>query len=185
MSDQPIFKPTRRTLIKGLVSASGTALLGSRIGDVLAEGVAPAAIISERLRPQLPSGVMSGDVTANSAIVWSRTDRPARMIVEYSTDAAFKKIVRHVGPTAAESSGLTARVDLTGLPAGADLFYRVRFQDLVHEKAFSESVVGRFHTAPVHANRPICFVFSGDEAGQGWGINERFGGYRVYEAIRL
>lgn len=82
MSDQPIFKPTRRTLIKGLVSASGTALLSSRIGDVLAQGAAPAAMTSERLRPQVPGGVMSGDITAGSAIVWSRTDRPARMIVE-------------------------------------------------------------------------------------------------------
>jgi alkaline phosphatase D len=109
MSDQPIFKPTRRTLIKGLVSASGTALLGSRISDVLAQGVAPAAVTSERLRPQLPGGVMSGDITADSAIVWSRTDRPARMIVEYSTDTAFKNVVRRVGPAALESGGLTAR----------------------------------------------------------------------------
>ncbi|WP_205248874.1 PhoD-like phosphatase N-terminal domain-containing protein, partial [Escherichia coli] len=137
---------------------------------VLAQGVAPAAVTSERLRPQLPGGVMSGDITADSAIVWSRTDRPARMIVEYSTDAAFKNVVRRVGPAALESNGLTARVDLTGLPAGADLFYRVRFQDLVHDKVFSEPVAGRFRTAPVQANRPICFVFSGDEAGQGWGI---------------
>ncbi|MZR41774.1 alkaline phosphatase, partial [Escherichia coli] len=129
MSDQPIFKPTRRILIKGLVSASGTAMLGSHMGEVLAQGVAPAAVTSERLRPQLPGGVMSGDITADSAIVWSRTDRPARMIVEYSTDAAFKNVARRVGPAALESNGLTARVDLTGLPAGADLFYRVRFQD--------------------------------------------------------
>lgn len=184
MSDQPIFKPTRRTLIKGLVSASGTALLSSRIGDVLAQGAAPAAMTSERLRPQVPGGVMSGDITAGSAIVWSRTDRPARMIVEYSTDAAFKNVARRIGPAALESNGLTARVDLNGLPAGADLFYRVRFQDLVHDKAFSEPVAGRFRTAPMQANRPICFVFSGDEAGQGWGINERFGGYRLYEAMR-
>ena len=184
MSDQPLFKPTRRTLIKGLVSTGGAALLGSRIGDVLAQGVAPAAVTSERLRPQLPGGVMSGDVTANSAIVWSRTDRPARMVVEYSTDAAFKNVARRIGPAAIEGSGLTARVDLTGLPAGADLFYRVSFQDLVHDKAFSEPVTGRFRTPAVQGNRPICFVFSGDEAGQGWGINERFGGYRLYEAMR-
>lgn len=105
MSDQPLFKPTRRTLIKGLVSTGGAALLGSRIGDVLAQGVAPAAVTSERLRPQLPGGVMSGDVTANSAIVWSRTDRPARMVVEYSTDAAFKNVARRIGPAAIEEIG--------------------------------------------------------------------------------
>ena len=30
----------------------------------------------------------------------------------------------------------------------------------------------------------LVVAFSGDEAGQGWGINEAWGGYRVYEAMR-
>ena len=34
---------------------------------------------------------------------------------------------------------------------------------------------------PGGARRPITFAFSGDEAGQGWGINPEWGGYRVYE----
>ena len=38
-------------------------------------------------------------------------------------------------------------------------------------------------TAPLGA-RDIRFVFSGDEAGQGWGINPVWGGYRIYEAMR-
>ena len=35
---------------------------------------------------------MSGDVTATSGIVWSRTDRPSRMIVEYSTSESFETL---------------------------------------------------------------------------------------------
>ena len=127
---------------------------------------------------------MSGDVTASSAIVWSRTDRPSRMIVDYSTSESFKRFERRVGPAALDSSDFTARIDLTDLPPGAEVFYRVRFQDLVNDKVFSEPVTGRLRTAALSADRPVTFVFSGDEAGQGWGINERFGGYRIYEAMR-
>ncbi len=60
----------------------------------------------------------------------------------------------------------------------------MRFQDLVDGKAYSEYASGRLRTASIDASKPVIFVFSGDEAGQGWGINERFGGYRIYEAKR-
>ncbi|KMZ13898.1 Phosphodiesterase/alkaline phosphatase D [Candidatus Burkholderia humilis] len=127
---------------------------------------------------------MSGDVTATSGIVWSRADRPSRMIVEYSTSENFRTFQRRIGPSVLESTDFTGRIDLANLPPGADLFYRVRFADLVDGKALSEPVTGRMRTALIDANKPITFVFSGDEAGQGWGINERFGGYRIYEAMR-
>jgi alkaline phosphatase D len=177
-------RPSRRILLKTLAGGAGLALAGSRIGEVLAQGVAPAVVTADKLRPQLPGGVMSGDVTATSGIVWSRADRPSRMIVEYSTSERFQTFERRIGPAALESSDFTARIDLTGLPPGADLYYRVRFQDLANEKALSEPVTGRLRTAAVSPAKPVTFVFSGDEAGQGWGINERFGGYRVYEAMR-
>lgn len=180
----PVEKLSRRILLKRLAGGAGLALAGSRIGDVLAQSVAPAAVTADKLRPLLPGGVMSGDVTASSAIVWSRTDRPSRMIVDYSTSESFKRFERRVGPAALDSSDFTARIDLTDLPPGADVFYRVRFQDLVNDKVFSEPVTGRLRTAALSADRPVTFVFSGDEAGQGWGINERFGGYRIYEAMR-
>ncbi len=180
----PVEKLSRRILLKRLAGGAGLALAGSHIGDVLAQSVAPAAVTADKLRPLLPGGVMSGDVTASSAIVWSRTDRPSRMIVDYSTSESFKRFERRVGPAALDSSDFTARIDLTDLPPGADVFYRVRFQDLVNDKVFSEPVTGRLRTAALSADRPVTFVFSGDEAGQGWGINERFGGYRIYEAMR-
>ena len=157
-----IVKPSRRTLLKGLVSGTGLALTGAGLADALAQGVAPAVVTSDKLRPQLPGGVMSGDVTATSGIVWSRTDRPARMIVEYSTSESFRTFERRIGPAALDGSDFTARVDLTGLPPGADVFYRVRFQDLVDGKAYSEPVTGRLRTASLDANKPVCFVFSGD-----------------------
>jgi alkaline phosphatase D len=175
---------TRRELLQTLATSTGTTLLASHMSTVLAQGTAPAVVTADKLRPKIPGGVMSGDVTAGAAMVWSRADRPARMWVDVATNEAFKDARRVMGPAAFEGNGFTARLDLSGLPASADVFYRVSFQDLVHESAFSEPVTGRLRTASVKADKPVCFVFSGDEAGQGWGINERFGGYKVYEAMR-
>ena len=49
-------------------------------------------------------------------------------------------------------------------------------------KAISEPTVGRFRTAPSD-RRSISFVWSGDTAGQGWGIDESRGGMRTYATM--
>jgi alkaline phosphatase D len=43
-------------------------------------------------------------------------------------------------------------------------------------------MVGRFRTAPAD-NRNVSFVWSGDTAGQGWGINEEWGGMKAYATM--
>jgi alkaline phosphatase D len=131
----------------------------------------------------MPYGVMSGDVSGNRAMVWSRADRPARMIVDVATTESMANARRVVGPAALEASDFTARLDLGGLAPGQTHFYRVQFQDLADTNTYSEPLVGRFRTPAARA-RDVVFAFSGDEAGQGWGINEAWGGYRVYEAMR-
>jgi alkaline phosphatase D len=88
-----------------------------------------------------------------------------------------------VGPAALATTDFTARVDLTGLPAGRSIFYRVRFQDLADARVWSEPALGRLRTAPAE-RRTVSFAFSGDEAGQGWGINPGWGGMKLYEAMR-
>ncbi len=147
----------------------------------------PRPLISDKERPQLPYGVQSGDITSNPAggraVIWSRADRPARMIVEYATTESFQNAQRLTGPAALESSDFTARIDLSGLPAGQRIFYRVSFQDLANSKVFSEPVTGSFHT-PSNAKRDVSFVWGGDVCGQGWGINPEFGGMKIYEAMR-
>ncbi|MEK8109624.1 PhoD-like phosphatase N-terminal domain-containing protein [Micromonospora sp. M12] len=44
-----------------------------------------------RRRPVLTHGVQSGDVTADSALVWTRADRPGRMLVEVSRRPDFRE----------------------------------------------------------------------------------------------
>src|SRR5882672_2789325 len=144
---------------------------------------APAIIISDKIRPQIPFGAQCGDVAADRAVIWSRSDRETRMIVEYSTTESFQHPRRVIGPAAIEPTDFTARVDLTGLPAGQKIFYRVTFQSLDDAKACSEGVAGSFLTTP-NTKRGVSFVFGGDVCGQGWGINPKFGGMKIYEAMR-
>src|SRR5262245_10304243 len=143
-----------------------------------------AAIIKQEKRiPAIPYGVQCGDITAGKAVIWSRTDRPARMIVEYATTESFRDARRVIGPAALETTDFTARLDLSGLPADEKIFYRVTFQDLNETKIFSEPVPGSFRTVPLR-RRDLTLVWGGDVCGQGWGINPDFGGLKIFESMR-
>jgi alkaline phosphatase D len=131
----------------------------------------------------LAHGIQIGDVGLDRATVWSRSDRPGRMLVEWDLDPRFRRPRTVRGPHALEDSDFTARVDLLDLPAGQDVFLRVRFSGLSNERALSEPVLGRLRT-PSLLRRDLRFVWGGDTAGQGFGINPEFGGMRIYETMR-
>lgn len=172
-----ILIPRRKLLIAGTAGS-----LGGGLTSILAHAQAPAAITSDAARPGFPSGVQSGDVLADRGVVWARSDRPARMWIDWATTAEFTRPTRVRGPHALEATDHTARVDLTGLPAGQDIFYRVQWEDYA-SGALSEPMRGHFRTAPA-TRRDVRFVWSGDTAGQGWGIDESWGGMKIYEAMR-
>jgi len=134
-------------------------------------------------RPRITHGIQSGDVSIDSAIVWSRTDRPARMLVEVATTDMFRDIRSAAFVDALPETDFTAKVLVEGLPAGQELFYRIRFQDHSHPSVLSEPQIGRFRTAPTE-QQSISFVWSGDTAGCGWGIDESRGGMRTYATMR-
>lgn len=134
-------------------------------------------------RPQIAHGVQSGDVNASGGVVWSRADRPSQMLVEVSTTDSFKN-VRALPPIdALPESDFTAKMLIENLPAGQDIFYRVKFRDLAHTGVTSEPVTGRFRTAPA-GRRDVSFVWGGDVAGQGWGINPDDGGMFTFKTMR-
>ncbi len=170
----------RRFLVQSAAALGG---LTSGLARSSAWAQAPAVVTPDRLRPQIPYGVQSGDVSGERAIIWSRSDRPARLVVEWATSDSFRDARRVVGPAALAPGDFTARVDLTDLPLGQQIFYRVRFQDLGDGKIWSEPVTGSLRTPPA-SRRTVTFAFSGDEAGQGWGINPGWGGMKLYEAMR-
>jgi alkaline phosphatase D len=55
--------------------------------------------------------------------------------------------------------------------------------DLADATLESEPVLGTFKSPPA-AWRPIRFLWSGDVAGQGWGINPEWGGMKIFEEMR-
>ena len=153
----------------------------------IAQPAAPAVITRDTMRPQFPSGVQSGDAQADRAIVWTRSDRPARMWVEWATTAGFADAKRVRGPHLLDDSDFTGRLDLTDLPAGQEIFYRVLLQDLHNERVLSEPMSGHLRLPPAahgKALRDVRFAWSGDTAGQGFGINEAWGGMKIHEQIR-
>ena len=59
---------------------------------------------------------------------------------------------------------------------------RVYFEDLANPKHYSEPVTGSFLT-PTKEKRDLNIVWSGDTAGQGFGINADWGGMKIYRAM--
>ena len=174
----------RRRFVEHSLLVGGAAFALPRA--VMAQA-APAIVTLEGSRPKFTSGVQTGDALADRAIVWTRSDRPARLWVEWSTTASFNNAQRVRGPHLLEDSDFAGRIDLTGLPAGQEIFYRVVLQDLHNERVLSEPLAGHLRLPPSaqsRPTRPVRFVWSGDTAGQGFGINEAWGGMKIYEQIR-
>jgi len=166
------------------MAVSGAGLLRQTLGDARF-GQAPAIVTAGSARPSSAFGVTAGDVDGDRAIVWSRTDRASRLIVEYATTESFTDVRRVVGPAALEASDFTARVDLSGLPAGQRIFYRATFQSLRDLKISSEPMAGTFTTPQSGGSmRDVTVAWTADTVGQGWGINTEMGGMRLYETMR-
>src|SRR5262245_31243733 len=125
---RPLYVPARRSAMNP-VSRRVFLKTGFASGLSLAlpaAAQAPAVVASDRSRPRAPSGLQIGDVLADRAVIWSRSDRPARLWVEHSPSSDFGSPVRVRGPLALDTSDYTARVDLTGLPADREVFVRVQ-----------------------------------------------------------
>lgn len=115
-------------------------------------------------------------------MVWARADRPARLLIEASTTESFRNIVTSSFVDVLPESDFTGKVLLDELPSDQEIFYRIAAQDLASPTLLGEARVGRFRTAPA-SRRSVSFVWSGDTAGQGWGIDSSRGGMRSYATM--
>ncbi|MFD8046109.1 alkaline phosphatase D family protein [Streptomyces chartreusis] len=173
MSHRPF--PGRRSVLRGSLAASAALTLPTALGS------APAFALSGR--PKAGWGVQTGDVTCDSGLVWVRSDRPARMIVETSATESFRTSRRWHGPLLGADTDFTGTTRLRGLPSGEQIHYRVLLADPDDPRRTGEPVTGTFRTASARRRDGIRFLWSGDLAGQGWGINPDFGGYTIYNAM--
>jgi alkaline phosphatase D len=172
MSHRPF--PARRSVLRGTLAAAAALTVPVTLG------AAPALALSGR--PKAGWGVQAGDVTSDSGLVWVRSDRPARMIVETSATESFRNPHRWHGPLLGADTDFTGTTRLRGLPSGRQVHYRVLLADPDDPRRTGEPVTGTFRTVPT-GRRDVRFLWSGDLAGQGWGINPDLGGYRIYDAM--
>ncbi|MFJ6078678.1 alkaline phosphatase D family protein [Pseudarthrobacter sp. NPDC092419] len=197
---------SRRTMVRGSVLAAAMASVPAAANAGPATSPAGVALVRNRLT--LPSGIATGDVTADSAVLWSRSSGTGRMTavlraVDDGGDilrgrGAFERILR--GPRATQASDFTAKIHACNLPSNTRFALEISFED--DGGAAGESVHGTFRTAPdtgtyngegrtggtsnggeVPPSSAQSFVWTGDTAGQGWGINEEIGGMRGYRAM--
>ncbi len=130
----------------------------------------------ERLNPR---SVAVGDVGTDRATLWARGRREGPMVVQVATNPEFRDAREWVGPVASEETDFTARLEVTELPRNERLFWRASFGADGDHPAW---MTGSFRTAG--GERDVRFAFGGDTCGQGFGIDDDFGGMRIFEAIR-
>ena len=75
--------PTRFTLSRRRFVATGTA-------GLVASGLGLPAFSQAAARPVFTHGVQSGDVDVASGMIWTRVDRPSRVMMEYATTESFR-----------------------------------------------------------------------------------------------
>ena len=190
--------PARRTLLKGAAAAS----LAAAVPAVTpaAASAAPARPAPTRLgaaRLTLPSGLQTGDVTMDSAVLWSRASGEGRLhAVLHALDHEGRRLTSSSkgrgrygepivlrGPWATERTDFTARISATDLPSDTQYEVELFFEDENGKRG--EVGIGRFGTAPGHrSDGAQSFVWTADTAGQGYGINPDVGGMFGYEAMR-
>jgi alkaline phosphatase D len=153
---------------------------------------------------EITHGIASGDVTDQSAIIWSRVnDQTAQMNVEYDTNANFTNSLRKTAQ-ANSTTDFTAHAKLDGLKPDTQYYYRVWFSgsdidnntnsdtrnNLSPTSDIAEQIeVGTFRTAPSsnmtsNGGSAISFIWSADLGGQNYCRNADEGGYSVFKSMQ-
>jgi alkaline phosphatase D len=138
-------------------------ILSAALLTFVSDGTGTAAPIAARGAPTITHGVIVGDVTASSALLWARADREATLNVVLSGG-------RHGGIATARAlpaTDFTVRVPLEGLAPGTAYDYRAWFSLGSPGSSHGPAVEGSFRTAPTHETlAPLRLVFGGDVSGQ-------------------
>jgi alkaline phosphatase D len=155
---------------------SGLARLAFLVGVLL---VVPGASVgsAQPAGPSVTHGVVVGDVTPRSAVLWARADRSATLNVRLS--GGRHRPVERVLVRATDD--FTGQVPLDGLRAGTRYTYRVWFSAGSRRGPAAQ---GSFRTAPaVDAEAAVEIAFGGDLAGQNVCRDAREG-FPIMNAIR-
>lgn len=159
----------RRDFLDFLVKSSSSAVALAAVGSLAACGgggndstpaPAPAPAPPAATPAAFAFGVASGDPLTDRVILWTHAKVPdstadVALTWDVANDVAFKAIVRSGTVTATADASFTAKVDVTGLTAGATYFYRFR------DATGATSMVGTTRTLPAADVASVKFaVFS-------------------------
>lgn len=160
------FATTRRTVLRA--GAATAAIVGaSSLADgarARAQDASGAAQGADGGHYVFQHGVASGDPMPGSVLLWTRATShpgdipgageatPVRLRWEVSADEAFGRVIASGDATAEPSRDNTVKVDATGLPEDAWLYYRFTVADGEYEGQVSP--VGRTRTAPATDSNP-------------------------------
>jgi len=134
---------------------------------IVGVNVSVFAMKAEKVTIGIPSGVSVGDVTADSAVIWSRADRESLMRVRLmgGPGTTDNRLIE-----ANDNSDFTARALFNGLKPDTEYTYSVEFLPKPGKRGDvikSEKLKGSFRTAPQTGySAPVKFVWGGDLAGQ-------------------
>jgi alkaline phosphatase D len=174
MSSRKVPHVHRRQFLAGsagalVVGVAGAAPASARVG------LGPPSQVRRRIA--LPFGVQTGDVSTRSGVLWARASGEGRLIARVRSGSR-RGVVR--GPWAAPATGHTARIELSRLAPGREYEADLWFESA----AGTPGEVGRvrFATPSIHPDE-TSFVWTGDTAGQGWGINPDLGGMTTYATM--
>lgn len=108
--------------------------------------------------PAPPNGIASGDITQNSAVLWTRTNNPGTVRFEYSTKPDFSTISGSATATVTTPFP-PVKVNITGLTPGTTYFYRATDATGV--------TTGKFSTpAAAGTQAGLTFGVAGDWRGE-------------------
>ena len=123
-----------------------------------------AAAESEKIHAT--HGVAVGDVSENSAVVWSRTDRAAVMNVLLVGEGSNRAIHRTAAVDAEHD--FTGKIEVKDLKAETRYTYKVWFSETETATRMGRpKAEGEFRTAPLSiAEKSVAFAWGGDLGGQ-------------------
>jgi len=135
---------------------------------------------SEPATPGITHGVASGDVTADSAIIWARCARGDHLWVALRPQDGDTERIERVGVT--PDRDWTGKVRVTGLLPDTVYAYRAWCGDSNSTTPLA-TTNGQFRTSPPpSARHPVRLAWGGDLAGQNV-CRDRADGYLVFDAL--
>lgn len=130
----------------------------ARVAAAVAAALLTAGLAGQATAAQLPNGVAAGDVTAESGVLWARTDNAGEVRFEISSRADLKGAKKYK-VTVADTT-VPAKVRVDHLDPAKTYYYRAT-------DAAGHSSTGRFRTSPSQcSNAGVRFGVSGDWRGE-------------------